>query len=174
MTTDPSPTSRPAPSPGPTPARASGVRRTGPMTRSVVLASVAMLLTTGLAACSGSDDGAFSTLPPIQTTTTTSTTTTTISTERRFHVIQRGETLSIIAAQYGVPITAIIELNEIANPDSIPAGATIEIPNDVAIVNAPASGSDAGADAADDGDDGAGDVSDDSDDTDDADDADDG
>jgi len=116
-----------------------------------------------VSACGGDGDGAFATLPPIRTTTTTSTTTTTLSTERRFHVIQPGENLSIIADSYEVPLELIIEINDIANPDNIPAGETIEIPSGFVIFNrgleagGSPGGDDDGGDDSDDGDDGDGD-----------------
>jgi LysM repeat protein len=82
----------------------------------------------GLSAC-GREDGALTTLPPIRTTTTTSsTTTTTAPAQPRYYVIQRGETLSIIAERFGVTVAAIVDLNKITNPDRIEAGVTIEIP----------------------------------------------
>ncbi len=44
------------------------------------------------------------------------------------HVIQSGESLSSIAAQYGVTAQAIIELNGITNPDAIYVGQQLIIP----------------------------------------------
>jgi LysM repeat protein len=83
----------------------------------------------GVSSC-GQGDGVLDTLPPIRSTTTTSSTTTTAApSEPRYYVIQRGETLSIIAERFGVTVAAIVDLNEITNPDRIEAGVTIEIPN---------------------------------------------
>lgn len=44
------------------------------------------------------------------------------------HVVQVGETLSSIAAQYGVPDAAIAEANNIANPNLIYVGERLSIP----------------------------------------------
>jgi LysM repeat protein len=82
----------------------------------------------GLVGC-GESDGAFTTLPPIRSTTTSSsTTTTTVAAQRQFHEVQSGETLSVIAERYGVSVAAIVDLNQITNPDRIEAGVTLEIP----------------------------------------------
>lgn len=44
------------------------------------------------------------------------------------HVVGRGESLSIIAEQYGVETEAIIELNELQNPNHIEPGQVLLIP----------------------------------------------
>ena len=107
------------------------------MHRSITLTAVlaALVVTVALASCGGDDDGAIETLPPIRTTTSAPTTTsTTISADRQFYEIKSGETLSIIARRFEVPLTAIIELNGLANPDDIQAGQVIEIPTGVVLV----------------------------------------
>jgi LysM repeat protein len=97
------------------------------MRRTLLLLIPVLLM--GASSCAGSDgDGAFATLPPIRTTTTTTTTTTTISEERRLYVIKSGETLSVIAERFSVTVQSIVEINGISDPDSVPAGATIELP----------------------------------------------
>ena len=90
----------------------------------------------GAVSCTSEDDGAFSTLPPIRTTSTSSTSTTSTLPEgqRQFYEIKPGETLSMIARQFQVPLQAIIDLNGIANPDDVPAGMLIEIPTGVLLV----------------------------------------
>jgi len=45
-----------------------------------------------------------------------------------FHVVQPGETLSGIAARYGVPIAELVAANQIVNPDVIWAGSRLVIP----------------------------------------------
>lgn len=45
------------------------------------------------------------------------------------HVVQAGETLSIIARHYGVSTTAIIRANGIANPNLITIGQRLVIPS---------------------------------------------
>ena len=42
--------------------------------------------------------------------------------------MQSGDTLSEIAAAYGLPIPAIMEANGITNPDAIFAGQILELP----------------------------------------------
>ncbi len=85
---------------------------------------VAVLLGAG---CGGDEDG-LEVLPPMRTTTTSSTTTTTLSVDPVFHEVQRGETLSIIANRYQVPLDVIVELNGIVDPDDVPAGKVLELP----------------------------------------------
>ena len=93
-----------------------------------VLICVLCLTAIGLAAC-GESEGALTTLPPIRSTTTTSsTTTTTLVSQRQFHEVQSGETLSVIAERYGVSVAALVDLNRITDPDRIEAGVTLEIP----------------------------------------------
>ena len=45
------------------------------------------------------------------------------------HTVRRGETLSSIAAQHGVPLWIVIQANNIANPSLIVPGQTLVIPN---------------------------------------------
>lgn len=44
------------------------------------------------------------------------------------HVVARGESLSLIAANYGVTVDAIIELNQLQNPNLIVPGQQLLIP----------------------------------------------
>jgi LysM repeat protein len=44
------------------------------------------------------------------------------------HTVQRGESISLIAAQYDTTIDAIIELNELQNPNLIVPGQQLLIP----------------------------------------------
>lgn len=44
------------------------------------------------------------------------------------HVIARGETLQVIARRYGTSITALVQANQVTNPNLIVAGRTITIP----------------------------------------------
>ena len=46
----------------------------------------------------------------------------------RTHVVARGETLSVIAAAYGTTVEAIVELNQLENPDRIVVGQVLLIP----------------------------------------------
>lgn len=44
------------------------------------------------------------------------------------HVVKTGETLSEISRQYGTTVKAIVEANELANPDSLRTGQKLFIP----------------------------------------------
>lgn len=44
------------------------------------------------------------------------------------HVVQPGDTLSAIAAQYGVPMQAIVDANGLVDPDNLTAGDELQIP----------------------------------------------
>jgi len=48
--------------------------------------------------------------------------------EGREHIVQPGETLSVIAAAYGVKVNAIVEANNLKNADSIRPGQKLFIP----------------------------------------------
>jgi LysM repeat protein len=55
------------------------------------------------------------------------------------HVVQWGETLSIIAARYGVTVNAIVSANGISNPNYIYAGQSLVIPGGSSPSPAPSS-----------------------------------
>jgi LysM repeat protein len=93
----------------------------------VVVATVSAVL--AAAACSGDDDtGAGATLPEMVTTTSSSTTVAPTTTQPRFYEVQSGDTLTEIAAAYGLPIQAIMEANGIVDPNMIQAGQILELP----------------------------------------------
>lgn len=100
--------------------------------RSSVL--TALIAAVVLSACGGSDE-TYVTLPPMRTTTTDATTTTVLDDTRIFYTVKPGESLSIIAESFGVPLPALIELNQITNPNSVAAGSTLEIPTGVRLVD---------------------------------------
>ena len=79
-----------------------------------VLATAIVLV----AGCSN-NDLSLDPLPPIQTTTTTTTSTTIPDTNRYFYEVRSGDTLSAIAAGFGVPMKQIVELNELENASDI-------------------------------------------------------
>ena len=95
--------------------------------------ATAMVLVAG---CSNSDLS-LDPLPPIQTTTTTTTSTTIPDTNRYFYEVRSGDTLSAIAAGFGVPMKQIVELNELENASDIRVGEIIEIPQGFVIVTLP-------------------------------------
>ena len=113
--------------------------RSRPRLTGVAVASLPLLLAMGVAACGTTDAASREPLPPIRTTTSTTTIPGTTLPEgvRRFWVIEPGDTLGAIAAETGVTVQSIIELNDIEDPDSIPAGATIEIPSGIVVLNSP-------------------------------------
>lgn len=86
-------------------------------------------------ACGTTDPASQDRLPPIRTTVpTTTTTTTTIPPGQRFYTVQSGDTLGNIAAEFQVPVDAIVELNGLASADAIQAGQTLEIPSGVVVI----------------------------------------
>ena len=68
------------------------------------------------------------TLPAIATTTTTATTVAPTTTQPRFYEVQEGDTLSAIAAAYGLPVQAIMDANLIVDPNRIEVGQILELP----------------------------------------------
>ena len=77
-----------------------------------------VILVIAASSCSDGDDLAASeTLAPIQTTSTTSTTLPTTTTQPQYYEVQSGDTLTKIAAAFGLPIPAIMELNGIVDPE---------------------------------------------------------
>jgi len=102
------------------------------------VATLPLILALAAGACGTTDKASKEPLPPIRTTTSTTTIPGTTLPEgvRRFWVIERGDTLASIASATGVTVQSIIELNNIQNPDNIPAGETIEIPA-IVVLNSP-------------------------------------
>jgi LysM repeat protein len=84
--------------------------------------------------CGASDGAGIETLPPIRTTTSSSTTSTTISENRQFYVVKRGDNLNSIARGFSVPLSQLIELNNITDENNVPAGVTLEIPRGIELV----------------------------------------
>jgi LysM repeat protein len=107
----------------------------GTRTGSAAVATLVFSAGAVMAACGGDRDETYVTLPPMRTTTTDATTTTVADDTRIFYTVKPGESLSIIAESFGVPLPALIEINGIANPNSVAAGSTLEIPTDVRLVD---------------------------------------
>lgn len=96
--------------------------------RTVVVTTLFAVLTAlGAVACGTTDEASRQTLPPLVTTTTSTTTTTTIS-QDRFYTVQPGDILTVIAAERGVTVQAIVEKNGLESKDDIEAGQVLEIP----------------------------------------------
>lgn len=115
---------------------ASGRRPGRRAVRPVSLIGATLMLTV-TAACGTTDEASRQTLPPLVTTTSTTVPPTTSPEEavRQFYEIQPGDSLAAVAASFGVPVPMIIELNQIENPDNIPVGLVIEIPQNVVLVD---------------------------------------
>jgi LysM repeat protein len=105
-------------------------------TRVLLITAAVLLPAVAVTAC-GEDGSSLITLPPIRTTTTTVVPVTTADTTRYFYEIKEGENLNMIAQKFCVPITELIALNRsiLPDPNSVPAGATIEIPKGVRMVD---------------------------------------
>src|SRR5207237_22785 len=56
------------------------------------------------------------------------------------HVVKPGETLSGIAAQYGLTVDQLVTLNGITDPDRLTEGQTLKLPASPARATAPAPG----------------------------------
>jgi LysM repeat protein len=98
----------------------------------------ALLLVVGIGACGFRGDKVGSTLPPLTAATTTTTTMPTTTTEVRYYEVQRGDSVSSIAASFGVSTQELIALNGITDPDKIQAGQTLQLPPSTVVVTAPA------------------------------------
>jgi LysM repeat protein len=79
------------------------------------------------------------TLPPIATSSTTSTTAATATTLPQYYEVRRGDTLTLIAAAYSIPVKALMDANQLTNPDDIAAGQFLIIPRreDIVAVSLP-------------------------------------
>jgi LysM repeat protein len=86
----------------------------------------------GLSGCGwwgGDNSASRSTLPPIRTTVPTTTlpptTTTTVPSE---YIVQKGDSLTRIAQQFGVTVAQLVAANNLPNPDHIEEGQRLTIP----------------------------------------------
>jgi LysM repeat protein len=68
------------------------------------------------------------TLPPIATSSTSSTSVPTATTLPQYYEVRRGDTLTLIAAAYSIPVQALMKANELTDPDDIAAGQFLIIP----------------------------------------------
>jgi LysM repeat protein len=97
-----------------------------------VVSVVALLgLISFLSACGGDDAQVVETLPVMvaeSTTTIPLETTTTLSANPEYYTIQQGDTLSAIAASFGVTVADIVAANGLPNADAIQAGQKLAIP----------------------------------------------
>jgi LysM repeat protein len=93
----------------------------------------------GATCCSRENQAEGPTLPPIATSSTTSTTVATATTLPQYYEVQRGDTLTLIAAAYQIPVQALMDANRLTNPDDIFAGQFLAIPRreDIVAVSLP-------------------------------------
>ena len=104
----------------------------------MALVSLPVVIALVAGACGTTDQASNEPLPPIRTTTSTTTipgTTLPEGAVRQFYVIKSGDTLAKIASSFGVTMQSLIDLNNIENPDNVPAGATLEIPAGILVIS---------------------------------------
>jgi len=88
-------------------------------------------IVTVFSACGGDKTTSVETLPVMvaeSTTTIPLVTTTTLAANPEFYTIQQGDTLSAIAASFGVTVADIVAANGLPNADAIQAGQKLAIP----------------------------------------------
>lgn len=90
----------------------------------VFLAVISNLLTDG--GGSASQSGATTTDPMATTTTSTGVPTTTGAPQK--YTVQPGDTLYRIAERFNLSAPALVALNNIKNPDNVPAGTELLLP----------------------------------------------
>jgi len=93
-------------------------------------AAIPVVVGLALTGCSGDDDPAAApTLPAIVTTTPPTTIVVVATTLPQYYEVQRGDTLTEIAAAYSIPVQALLTANpELSSPDDIQAGQFLVIP----------------------------------------------
>ena len=88
-------------------------------------------IVTVFSACGGDKTTSVETLPVMVAESTTSIpleTTTTLPANPEYYTIQQGDTLSAIAASFGVTVADIVAANGLPNADAIQAGQKLAIP----------------------------------------------
>lgn len=105
--------------------------------RATVPLGGALVLVLAVGACGLRGEKIGSSLPPLTAATTTTTTMPTTTTEVRYYEVQRGDSISSIAAAFGVSQQELIALNGIADPDQIQAGQRLQLPPSTVVVTAP-------------------------------------
>ena len=100
-------------------------------TRSIASFIGILSIVTVFSACGGDKSTSVETLPLLVSETTVAIpleSTTTVVASSEFYTVQQGDTLSAIAASFGVAVADIVTANGLPNADAIQAGQKLAIP----------------------------------------------
>lgn len=100
-------------------------------TRSIASFIGILSIVTVFSACGGDKSTSVETLPLLVSETTVAIpleSTTTVVASSEFYTVQQGDTLSAIAASFGVAVADIVAANGLPNADAIQAGQKLAIP----------------------------------------------
>ena len=100
-------------------------------TRSIASFIGILSIVTVFSACGGDKSTSVETLPLLVSETTVAIpleSTTTVVASAEFYTVQQGDTLSAIAASFGVAVADIVAANGLPNADAIQAGQKLAIP----------------------------------------------
>ena len=101
-------------------------------TRSIASVIGIISIVTVFSACGGDKSTSIETIPLLVSETTVAipleSSTTTLVTSSEFYTVQQGDTLSAIAASFGVAVADIVAANGLPNADAIQAGQKLAIP----------------------------------------------
>jgi len=100
-------------------------------TRSIASFIGILSIVTVFSACGGDKSSSVETLPLLVSETTVAIpleSTTTVVASSEFYTVQQGDTLSAIAASFGVAVADIVAANGLPNADAIQAGQKLAIP----------------------------------------------
>ena len=100
-------------------------------TRSIASFIGILSIVTVFSACGGDKSTSVETLPLLVSETTVAIpleSSTTVVASSEFYTIQQGDTLSAIAASFGVAVADIVAANGLPNADAIQAGQKLAIP----------------------------------------------
>ena len=99
-------------------------------TRSIASFIGILSIVTVFSACGGDKSTSVETLPLLvsETTVAIPLESTTVVASSEFYTVQQGDTLSAIAASFGVAVADIVAANGLPNADAIQAGQKLAIP----------------------------------------------
>jgi LysM repeat protein len=110
-------------------------------TRSIASFIGILSIVTVFSACGGDKSTSVETLPLLVSETTVAIpleSTTTVVASSEFYTVQQGDTLSAIAASFGVAVADIVAANGLPNADAIQAGQKLAIPGNGTAPSTPA------------------------------------